>query len=590
MAKPKTKAKTPPTPEKPANLPPPSLNLLDTSLITVRTPGGVTTMSLPELYAALVRDNVDDLYYIRPHQRHPIHSTLCQIGTVAMVNAGLTKAPDNPEAWQEMLSSLTTQEHPGDEPWHLVVPNMKDPAFMQAPAGSENKFKEYSKVLATPDTLDITVGSKRHDVKDGVVRHSRAEHWLYALITCQAASGFDGSRLYGSSRMNSGCGNRHGFSVTPNTRWGAHVVRDMNLLAEKYQGENVTQHLLWTRKWDGTTSETLNLKDLQPTALYVEACKRLRLIAGTRAATGAGGISHALRATSDAIRINSSETKGDTQDPWTLTEAGKAVTITDNGFGFRQISQFLEPERFILPELASPRESDGSTVSLVARTMVQGQCETQGYYEQEIPLTRYTTSILRTPDGRQILGTECTERRECVRDVSSILRHAVKTYLQNGVSTGKTKKEHQKTIDHQSQRLQRTIEVDFWQQLQDGLESEEPKAAQAKWVHSSLIPRARKILESVQKTSLCNTRDRFKATAKSGDLFNRRTTISKKLPKRPEIKGEASEPSNGPGNEPNNVPSNGPSNGPGNEPSNGPGNGASNRPTKKPGKPQTNRT
>ena len=548
MTRAKTRTKTPPTPEEPQNLPPPSLNILDTPLITVRSPDGLKTVSLPELYAALTRDTVDDLVYIRPHQKHPIHSTLCQIGTVAMVNAGLTTAPDNPHAWRDILVSLTEHQYPGDEPWHLVVPNTQDPAFMQPPAGSKDTAKDYTKVLATPDAIDLTVGSKRHDVKDGIIAHPRAEHWLFVLITCQAASGFDGNGLHPVSRMNKGHSNRHGFSVTPDTRWGAHIVRDMNLLADKYQGEDVSKHLLWTRKWDGTASEIISLKDLRPTALYVEASKRIRLIAR------AGQISHALRATSKVARVNSKETNGDTQDPWMLTEEGKAVTVTGNGFGFREISRYLEPERFILPELAIPKESDGSTVMLVARTLVRGQCETQGYHQSEIPLTGHTTHLLHTPEGRQVLARECTQRTECVREVSSILRHAVKTYMQNGVSAGETKTEHQKTIDHHGQLLQKAVEPDFWKQLQDGLESDDPPSEQAQWVHKSLVPRARKLLESAQRTGLCRSQDRFRATAQSGDLFTRRVWNSRKLPQRPQQQGEANEPTNGPDNTPDEEP------------------------------------
>ena len=257
----------------------PSLNLLDAPLITVRMPEGMTGMSLPEVYAALAGDIVEDLVYLRPHQRHPLHSTLCQIGAVAMVNADLTEAPEEAERWREMLSALTINEHPGQEPWHLVVPDITRPAFMQPPATTPDRASQYRKRLDSPDVLDLTVGSKRHDVKDGVIQNPRPEHWLYALIACQAASGFQGNGLYGVSRMNSGFGNRHGFSVTPDTSWGAHATRDMNFLARQHQGMDVKNHLLWVLEWDGTPGEAITLDQLQPMALYVEICKRIRLAA-----------------------------------------------------------------------------------------------------------------------------------------------------------------------------------------------------------------------------------------------------------------------------------------------------------------------
>ena len=502
----------------------PSLNLLDDPLITVRTPEGITTMSLSEVYAAMSKNTVEDLAYLRPHQQHPLHSTICQIGAVAMVNAGLTSAPDDAQQWREMLSALTADEHPGEEPWHLAVPDITKPAFMQPPAGSADKIEEYRKRLDTPDAMDLTVGSKRHDVKDGVIRNAKPEHWLYALIACQTASGFEGNRLYGVSRMNGGLSNRHGFSLTPDTRWGAHVVRDMEILAKQHQGENVGEHLLWAREWNGDPEESITLDDLQPMALYVEACKRIRLV------TDADGISHAVRASSKAARINVKNSKGRTEDPWMLNEQEKAVTVSSNGFGFREVSRYLDLERYQLPELAKPETSDGDAVYLVARTLVRGQGRTEGYHEREIPLRSRMTNMLRNRNGRIILAAEAKQRVDCVSEVSSILRHAVKTYLQNGVSTGQTRNEHQKVIEYCGRRLQQTVEDGFWESLQDGIESDDQNLERAEWVHRSLVPQASVILKSVQRTGLCRAQDRFRAIAESSDLFGRRIRTSKKLP------------------------------------------------------------
>ena len=536
----KPRAKKAAAPRLPPVSPDPYLNVLETPFITIRTPDGMTEVSLPGLYAALARNTVDDLHYLRPHQKHPIHATLCQIGAVAMINAGLTTAPKQAERWEEILSDLTRVEFPEDQPWYLYTPGITQPAFMQPPASSQKKAAEYRKVLESPDTMDITVGSKRHDVKDGVVRRPRAEHWFYALVTSQAASGFEGNRLYGNSRMNGGLSNRHGFSVTPGTRWGIHTVRDMDLLAQRYQSQNVSRHLLWTRAWDGEESETIKLEDLQPMALYVEACKRIRLIAQQ-----GGEISHALRAGAKATRINSKETNGITQDPWMLTETGKAVTVSRNGFGYREISRYLEPERYFLPELATARASDGDTVILVARTMARGQGKTEGYHEQEIPLRELATSMMRTRNGQEDLGAEATERANCVREVSSILRHAVKTYLQGGRSSGEATSDHQKIIDNYSRQLQKAIEGDFWEKLQDGLESEDPRAARAEWTHRTLVPRARKVLGLLQATALCPAQTRFMASALSEELFWRRTNTNRRLPKRPQAETSPQTPAEG---------------------------------------------
>ena len=502
----------------------PLLNLLDDPMITVRTPEGITKMSLPGVYAALAKNIVEDLVNLRPHQRHPLHSALCQIAAVAMVNASLTTAPDDAQQWREILSALTAREHPGQEPWRMTVPDITRPAFMQPPAASADGETEYRKHLATPDAIDLTVGSKRHDVKDGVIKHAKPEHWLYALIACQTSSGFEGNGLYGISRMNGGLSNRHGFSLTPDTQWGTHIVRDINLLAKQHQGRNVAQHLLWTRKWNGAPEEAITLDELQPMALYVEACKRIRLIAGVE------GVSHAVRATSKAGRIHAKASNGRTSDPWMITETDKAVTVSNNGFGFREISRYLDPERYTLPELAELQTSDGDTAHLVARTLVRGQGRTEGYHEREIYLRSRMTGMLRNGNGRRALAAEARRRVDYVSEVSSILRHAVKTYLQNGVSTGQTRNEHQKVIEDCGRRLQQAVDESFWESLQDGIESNDQNSARAEWVHRSLAPQASALLESVQKTGLCRAQDRFRAIAESTDLFRRRIRASKKLP------------------------------------------------------------
>ena len=408
------------------------------------------------------------------------------------------------------------------------MPDITKPAFMQPPASDAGKTVEYRKRLNTPDAIDLTVGSKRHDVKDGVIRHAKPDHWLYALVACQTASGFEGNGLYGVSRMNGGLSNRHGFSLTPDTRWGTHVVRDMNLLAKQHQGANVAEHLLWTRKWNGTPAEAITLDELQPIALYVEVCKRIRLIAGV------DGVSHAVRASSKAARVHAKESKGRTEDPWMLNEPEKAVTVSSNGFGFREVSRYLDPERYQLPELAKPQTSDGDAVHLVARTLVRGQGRTEGYHEREIHLRSRMTGMLRNRNGRRILAVEAKQRVDYVGEVSSILRHAVKTYLQNGVSTGQTRNEHQKVIEDCGRRLQQTVEADFWERLQYGIECSDQELARAEWVHRFLVPQASAVLGSVQKTGLCRAQDRFRAIAESSDLFGRRVRVSKKLPELPE--------------------------------------------------------
>ena len=135
--------------------------------------GGATAhASLPEIYAALMRDEIDAFPALRPHQRHAWHAFLVQLGVMAVHRAGLSDPPEEAEEWPRLLRGLTS-DFPDDEPWHLVVDDIAKPAFMQPPASSEDKRKEYKNRVETPDELDMLVTGKNHDLKINVAANSR---------------------------------------------------------------------------------------------------------------------------------------------------------------------------------------------------------------------------------------------------------------------------------------------------------------------------------------------------------------------------------------------------------------------------------
>ena len=119
--------------------------LLHDRLISINHQGITRLASLPETYAELALDQVDDFPQLRPHQRHYWHATLCQIGAIAMVNAGVDEPPREPEVWLKILSDLTRKEFQEDEPWRLVVDNIEKPAFLQPRsrlAGKKSRLQE----------------------------------------------------------------------------------------------------------------------------------------------------------------------------------------------------------------------------------------------------------------------------------------------------------------------------------------------------------------------------------------------------------------------------------------------------------------
>ena len=298
-------------------------NILTEPVIRFESDGGTgTEATLPEIYAELLADSVSAFPSLRPHQRHAWHAFLVQLGAMAMHRAGTDTPPDTAAEWLSLLRGLTP-DYPDDEPWHLVVEDITKPAFMQPPARSSEREKDYQNEVATPDELDMLVTSKNHDLKSSVAAHAGVDDWLFALITLQTMEGFGGAGNYGVSRMNGGLGNRPAFTLAPRGGPGAHLRRDVLSLLER-QDSLVDQYpmqpggigLLWTVPWDGEKSEALLPSQLDP--FFIEVCRRIRL-----RCAAAGNVS-AVRTSSKGARVESKELNGRTGDPWT------PVSVKDN--------------------------------------------------------------------------------------------------------------------------------------------------------------------------------------------------------------------------------------------------------------------
>ena len=70
------------------------LNILTEPLIRMRTREGARAASLPEVYAALTRDEIEAFPALRPHQRHAWHTFLVQLGVMAMREGDVSEPPE----------------------------------------------------------------------------------------------------------------------------------------------------------------------------------------------------------------------------------------------------------------------------------------------------------------------------------------------------------------------------------------------------------------------------------------------------------------------------------------------------------------
>ena len=513
------------------------LNLLTDSLIRFDpTSGGRVSASLPEIYAALMADEVASFPALRPHQRHAWHAFLVQLGAIAMHRADWNGDPPVvADAWASMIRGLTP-EHAFDEPWRLIVDDFTKPAFLQPPATQAEYAGDYKHTRATPDELDMLVTSKNHDVKSAVAEESDGDDWLFALITLQTMEGFGGAGNYGISRMNGGLGNRPNFSLAPVGGPGAHVRRDIQalldcrteLLAEwPFSDSGVS--LLWTIPWDGAKSQALLLNQLDP--LYIEVCRRIRLCMNPD-----GGL-QARRATSQATRIEAKQLNGRTGDPWTPIniKEGKSLTLAAGGFTYKRVTEYLTSADWRKPVLLRPTGAEQRSTEptqLVARTMVRGQGRTEGYHERIVPLRAKAKSALGNANRSEDFGELANDRIIQVAVIQRILSHSVQTFLSGGRPENASPREEERDRARSwLNRLDKMVDSGFFAALQDEFEAPESRrqAIRDQWL-LDVVDNARSLLREATDTLPCRAIHRYRARTRAESLFEIRLRGSNGLP------------------------------------------------------------
>ena len=539
------------------------LNILTEPLIRISTADETRWASLPEVYAALIADNVEAFPALRPHQRHAWHAFLVQLGAMAMHRAGVSEPPGDATEWAALIRGLTVDDFPDDEPWQLVVEDITEPAFMQPPASSLDKEKDFKGVVATPDELDMLVTSKNHDLKASVAAEAGVDDWIFALVTLQTMEGYGGARNYGVSRMPSGYGNRPAFSITPSIRPGGHLKRDISALLERrwaildeYQVTNNGIGLLWVETWDGTKAETLLINQMEPS--YIEVCRRVRL-------READGRLQAIRANSLDRRI--ADAKGLTGDPWAPVSNNvnprgtPPAFLGPRKFGYERIvdgmfsPDWKEPS---LLRLAQHDQKSSSDLQLVARGMVRGEGGTAGYHERVIPLKPKTVQIFGRRGDSEEIGDIARKRIEQVGKVKSILRRAIATFVARGESSD-TSAEQRSLANPWVDKLDEIVDSDFFEHLQVEVETDnrdERQRIRNGWLlngKDGVIDHARNVLRQAESSLPCPAIHRYKARVNADGLFEDRIRRRNGLPEAFERTGTNSErPNDGPSTSPQN--------------------------------------
>lgn len=503
-------------------------NLLDEALIRWRSieDGSMHHSSLPQLLAAMANLQVYDFPALRPHQRHPWHAFLVQLGAIALHHAGQSAPWQQADAWHAALLALTPDD-PDGAAWCLVTPADR-PALLQAPVPGETP-QRWSNVIHAADALDMLVTSKNHDLKAARARQAQADDWLFALVSLQTQEGFLGAGNYGISRMNGGFASRPGVGVTPIGSWSqrwqsdiASLLLQREHIASTYGLAHAGGHaLLWLLPWSGT--DALTLQSLDP--FYIEICRRVRL-----AAPHGQLMAHVTG--SKVARIDAKQSNGVTGDAWTPVETAKAkaLTVSRNGFDYRLMSELLTGDTYTMG--AAWRLNpwpQGTSLQAIAQATVRGQGKTEGYHERRVPIPPRMRLMLISGQRPQ-LAAMAQKRVKAIAEMRKLLWSALTVLFANGESSGGNDAVSDRASRYAQPFEQREDRL-FFADLQQEIDAEETQREEVylQWL-LALAARAEQVLRHAFIAGPRSNMQRYKAQSAALSRFHAGLRSSKSFP------------------------------------------------------------
>lgn len=495
-------------------------SLLDEPLIGVRlaADGHRTRLSLPALFVALSEDRVRDFPALRPHQRHPWHAFLVQLAAMAVHRAGRDEPFDDEQRWREALLDLTP-EHSDGAAWCLVAP-IDRPAFLQAPVPEGSLDRRWSDDTPTPDSLDILVTSKNHDLKQERQTRAEPDDWIFALVSLQTAAPYPGKFNYGVVRMNGGSSSRPGLGVEPRGGPGRRWRRDLRIALDQrpriialeygYRNEGGVG-LLWLDPWDGSSKSAYGFTVLDP--FFIEISRRLRLVKKD-------GYLFARRTGSKAPRIAKPEADargGNTGDLWTPIKhkSGKALSVGASGFGYKRMVDLVFGIEHNWPPAQDLTETDDKEgLTVLARSIAGGNSKTEGYHERRVPISRRVRKRLIAHDTDP-LADLAKARVADIAQIRKVLWSALTTLFDNGSTSGSSSEAAQKKASRFTTPFEQGEDARFFDGplgLNAEIDAEDPDEVHLAW-YRSMAERAEAILLDAFEAGPRSAEQRYRARA-----------------------------------------------------------------------------
>ncbi len=392
------------------------MNLLEDSVLTVRTSTGHERCSLPRIYHLLQNDEVEGFSKLQAHQKQAWHCFLAQLGAIATEDRAM---PASEEEWRAALLDGTERAA-----WSLHTANLNKPAFMQPPV-SEETLDDFSEIH--PTEYDVPVLSKSHALKLHRMHDPDPEHWVYLLVNVQT-TGFYSPGGRRASRMNGSYASRPFYGLTPSLRLGPWIMHDIDVLTthvgdieERYGFKRSVTPLLWTEPWDGTRS--FDLTELHP--LYIDCARRIR-----KGDTWMKKTTSTERVTGD---IN-----GQTGDPWAPvdTTEDKVLNPRRAAFEYRQLARILFSGDYRRP-ISFRGPTDGY---VVCRAVTGEQGGRVHNLQRVIPFSNAESDLpFSTPDESQV-AEEAQSRVQKAETAAEIFSHALYLLLKDDRDDGKTER------------------------------------------------------------------------------------------------------------------------------------------------------
>jgi CRISPR system Cascade subunit CasA len=481
----------------------------------LRGTGERIAATLPELFVAMAKDQVQDFPVLRTHQRHAWHAFLVQLAAIALHRSAQVEPYETEQEWSAALLALTPNDADGAA-WCLVSP-VNRPAFFQAPvlAGLDAKWETKN----TADEIDMIKASKNHDIKAKRMTHASLEDWIYALVSLQTQSPSDSGSYKESSRMDSGYGRRMGIGIVPPGGFGARWLRDLkillserNVISEKYSFNQHGVSLIWLMPWDGAKKSTLSVTELDP--FYIEVTRRIRMICELNVLAA-----KTTTTPNSRIRPFAGGLTGDIWSPIGSDKDGrKVITIRPSGLNYKTAVRLLVPGDFEFSPAMKLQRSDSTVgLSLHMESVAVGKNnKNAGYHTRDLRIGKKLAVMLAVTNKKEtdVLAAIAKTRVEQIDGVGWMLKQALMVlFTSDSDSRSDTVKERANRF---YQPFDAQCDSNFFPELIEEFEAEDRANVRANWLRK-LADRADRVLNAA-----------FAAGPRSGQLRYRAQSVAVK--------------------------------------------------------------